>query len=79
MLYVTKQQAIECGMTHHGRIYGVPAWVRETPDGVDAATKITFMGYWCDFMDWLYDQATYFMAADQCIESPLRVLRPIQE
>lgn len=78
MLYITKQKAIEAGMTHHGRIFGVPSWVRVTDEGVEGAPKFLPLLLWMVFADWLYDVASCFMSADRYIEAPLRVLDPIE-
>jgi len=78
-VFITKKQALAAGMTHHGSIYGVPAWVRETDDGVDGAPKFAPAVVWCWLCDKVYDLATYFMPADAFIEAPLRVGRPILE
>jgi len=78
MLCITKQKAIEAGMTHHGRIFGVPSWVRVTDEGVEGAPKFLPLLLWMVFADWLYDVASYFMSADRYIEAPLRVLEPIE-
>lgn len=64
-------------MTHHGRIFGVPCWVCEAPDGLVGAPKFLPLMLWCCPADWLYEAATWFMPADRCIEAPLRILRPI--
>lgn len=77
MLYITKRQALASGMTHHGRIFGVPAWVRETPYGLDGAPKFLPLSLWCWLADWLYEAVTWFMPTDRYIEAPLRILRPI--
>lgn len=79
MLFISKQDALAAGMTHHGSIYGLPAWVRETEYGVDGAPKFIPAAAWCWAVDWLYDTATWFMPADRYIEAPLRVGRPIED
>lgn len=78
MIYITEKQALAAGMTHHGRIYGVPAWVCETADGVVGAPKLVPLVVWCWLVDWLYEAAAWLMPADRYIEAPLRVLRPIE-
>lgn len=39
--YITKQEALELGMTHHGSYYGLPVWIgpAETEDGCRIYTK----------------------------------------
>lgn len=80
MLFVTKQQAIDAGMTHHGRIYGVPSWVSITDTGVIGAPKFRPFGVYL----WLADAAYGFIAANlisqgNYLKTPLAVLRPIKE
>ena len=77
LFYIPERVAKAWGMTHHGRIYGVPAWVRETDCGVDGAPKVPVLVLWCKGVDLLYEAATYFMPSDRYIEAPLKALRPI--
>jgi hypothetical protein len=77
MLIVRKSTALEWGMTHHGSLFGAPAWVTETEYGVDAVPKFLPMGAWCWLCDKLYDLATYFLPPGTWIEAPLKIGRPI--
>lgn len=77
MLFISREEALEAGMTHHGRIFGVPAWVCDTEDGLDACPKFVPAVAWCWLADKLYEIATWFMPSDCYLEAPLRVLEPI--
>ncbi len=78
-MFITKQQALAAGMTHHGSIYGVPAWVRETEYGLDGAPKFAPAAAWCWLCDKAYDLATYLIPTGSFLEAPLRIGRPIAE
>lgn len=76
-LFVTEAQAVRAGMTHHGKLFGIPAWMAETPEGVDAVPKFRPFSLWCAFADWAYDFAATMMPSGSWVEAPMRVTAPI--
>ncbi len=51
-LYIREKVAIEAGMTHEGRMFGVPAWLVETADNeVTGCPKIPALQLWCMAID----------------------------
>lgn len=79
IFYITKATALAHGMTHEGRLFGVPAWMTETAENeVVAAPKIPILQFWCCAIDYLMEFATYFMIEDDALVTPITILRPIQ-
>lgn len=77
-LFITEQEALDAGMTHHGTIFGIPAWVRETAYGLDGAPKFIPAGAWLWVCDRLYDLAAMCLPRGRYLEAPLRVGGPIE-
>lgn len=82
-LVITKQMARDAGMTHEGKIYGVPVWMGHVndPEYVDAVAKIYPLSWWMTFRGWVDDMivdAVYLLFRHQiAIETPIEVIRPI--
>lgn len=78
-LLFTKQEAIECRMTHEGRICGVPCWMHDDGEQVFGVPKFLPFRAWLWLCDKAYDLATHFMTEDYFIEFPMKVGKPISE
>ncbi|MBH1877704.1 hypothetical protein I5W23_04365 [Stenotrophomonas maltophilia] len=77
-LYVDKESAIEAGMTHEGRLFGVPAWLREDSDSqVTASPKVPALHLWCMGVDLVLEIAAAFVQEDRALESPITLGRRI--
>lgn len=74
-LYITKARALESGLTHEGRLFGVPAWFDGDDDGeVSMATpKIPALHLWCMLVDGLMEAASYLIPADAVLVSPITI------
>lgn len=78
-LYLTRERAAAIGFTHEGTLYGVPAWLIEhSPEVVFGCPKIPALQLWTILADAAYELASFFMREDQALESPIRILRPLQ-
>lgn len=78
LLYVTEAAARDAGMTHEGRMFGVPAWLAVTGENeVVGCPKVTALQLWCMAVDALMEAATYFIPADVCVETPIYIGRRI--
>jgi hypothetical protein len=80
MLYITKRQALDAGLTHEGKLFGVPAWFGEDDGHICMATpKIPLLHVWCMFCDALYELASYFLHGHQVLTSPIHIKGLIQK
>jgi hypothetical protein len=77
-LFITEADALAAGMTHHGRLFGVPAWVRPTPDGVDGAPKFLPLQAWCWMADAAYEVASRFLPPGAYLVAPMSADRLIR-
>lgn len=78
MLYITRQEALNAGLTHEGTLFGVPAYLAITSDYVVSGTpKVPVLVLWCMFADALYELASYFLRGHQVLQSPIRIERRI--
>lgn len=77
-IYLTKAQALALGLTHHGSIFGIPAWVADAGDEVIGVPKVPALAAFTVALDWLMDAALYFLPDDVALETPLKVGRPIE-
>jgi hypothetical protein len=79
-LYITKARALESGLTHEGRLFGVPAWFDgESDAAVAIATpKIPALHAWCMLGDCLMELASYVLPADAVLASPITITGRIE-
>lgn len=74
LIYVTRQDALDAGMTNEGRLFGVPAWLRvDSEDQVTGTPKIPALRAWCWAVDLLLDLTCCFIPEDQLLVSPITV------
>ncbi|HFT6991394.1 hypothetical protein ACL5HQ_13755 [Stenotrophomonas maltophilia] len=65
-------------MTHEGRLFGVPAWLREDSDTqVTASPKVPVLHLWCMAVDLVLEIAAAFVQEDRTLESPITLGRRI--
>ncbi len=77
-LYVRETVAIANGMTHEGRLFGVPAWLRvDGDDQVTGTPKVPALHLWCLLIDLSLEVASCFMREDQVLASPITIGRPL--
>ncbi len=78
ILYLTEKLAKEYGMTHHGRMFGLPAYVKVSGENeITGSPKLPFLWIWCFAIDWLMEQALWFIDEDVQVVTPISVGRPI--
>lgn len=78
LVYISERSAIQAGMTHEGRLFGVPAWLVETGvNEVSGCPKVPLLQLWCIAVDWLMDQALWLIDADVSVEAPITLGRRI--
>ncbi|EED38465.1 hypothetical protein SSKA14_1476 [Stenotrophomonas sp. SKA14] len=59
-------------MTHEGRLFGVPAWLREDSDSqVTGSPKVPALHLWCMAVDLVLEIAAAFVQEDRTLESPI--------
>ena len=78
-LYLTETDASELGFTHHGTLFGVPAWLHENGEDFVAAPKIPALIVWTLFADCCYEVASWLLPGDGFLKSPIYLTRPIRE
>lgn len=80
MLYISKQDALDAGLTHEGSLYGVPAWFAGVGDDEIflATPKIPLLHAWCWLGEKLLDFGAFFISADYVLVSPINVKGPIK-
>lgn len=79
MFYITKREALAAGLTHEGKLFGMPAWFGEDNGQICMATpKVPILHIWCMFCDALYELASYFLHGHNVLRSPIHIERPIQ-
>lgn len=77
-IYVSALRAKEFGLTHHGSIYGVPAYLRiDEEEVVTACPKITVLKYYIRFIDETVDFIMGFMPASLEFVLPVTFGEPI--
>ena len=78
-LYITEADAIEAGMTHEGRMFGVPSWLRiDSEEQVTGSPKVPLLHVWCMFVDAVLEIGSWFVSSDNTVESPITVGRRIE-
>ena len=66
------------GFTHHGRLFGVPAWMSESaPNEFTACPKIPALQVWAVFADVALDTLLFIVPGDVEIVAPVYPVRPI--
>lgn len=79
LVYIPSFAAKEVGMTHHGVMFGVPAWVRDTGEGWDATPKANILLPWILLADITYGLfAEFILPADMNLPTPIRMTKPIE-
>lgn len=77
-LYVTRAAAIEAGMTHEGRLFGCPAWLRvDSDEEVIGTPKVPLLHLWCLLIDGLLVIGSYFIPPDRILVSLITIGKPI--
>lgn len=76
-LWCSAESAKAGGMTHHGRIYGCPAWVCDGEEMFMAVTKVPALVVYTSVCDMIFDAFTTFMSEDQELVTPIHVGKPI--
>lgn len=79
-MYITKERALEAGLTHEGTLYGVPAWFADDGNGETsmATPKFLPLQAWCYLADKAFDLAACFMPATCVLESPITITGRIE-
>lgn len=77
-IYLTKAQALALGLTHHGSIFGIPAWVTDAGEDVIGVPKVPLLAAFTLTMDWLMYAALHFLPDDVALETPLKIGHPIE-
>lgn len=64
ILFIDKKMAQEGGMTHTGRVYGMPCWLADVddPEMITAVTKFYPLNFYLAAMDWMYERAAEAMS-----------------
>jgi hypothetical protein len=77
LIYCNEATARELGLTHEGRIFGVPAWLGDldSGDSVVCITKIPVLMLYTHFCSMLYDFAAAL--SGQSLHIPLFVGRKL--
>jgi len=82
IFWMTANEALEAGMTHHGRLYGIPAWVARDPrepDVLHGCAKVPLLSVLTILLDVLDDAWCRIGLEDGEVHvTPVRMLRPIQ-
>lgn len=81
-IYVPESLALQIGMTHEGRMFGVPAWLADDPNDRDifwGAPKVPLLTLWCIFADKCYELFSYTMPSDKYLKTPIYPTRKIGE
>lgn len=76
--YITEAEAREAGMTHEGRLFGVPAWLAENgTDEVVGAPKVPLLQLWCIFCDFLLEVGSYMISEENELVTPITLGRKL--
>ena len=79
-LYLTQARAIALGFTHQGRLFGVPAWMRDVEgEAPICCPKIVALQFYAMAMDRLFELVAGSMSEEMELVTPLRVIRRIDE
>lgn len=77
-LYLTRARAIALGFTHEGRLFGVPAWMRDVnSEAPICCPKILVLQFYAMACDWVFESFAAGMPEDATLETPLVVTRRI--
>lgn len=72
LIYLSERRAQEIGFTHHGSIYGVPAWMAERSDNeVVACPKFTVLQLYAMAADWFFARWVEFVPGDYTLITPM--------
>ncbi|WP_426287506.1 hypothetical protein [Luteibacter sp. E-22] len=78
LFWISENRAREFGFTHHGRIYGIPAWISEEgPDVVMACPKVGVLQVVAMTADTIFEGLSWLMPADRYVETPMHIGAPI--
>lgn len=82
LFWMTADQALASGMTHHGRLYGIPAWVARDPcdpNVLHGCAKVPLLSVVTILFD-VFDDALCRVALPEgkIHVAPVRILRPIR-
>ncbi|OEZ02306.1 MULTISPECIES: hypothetical protein [Stenotrophomonas] len=79
LIYITEQEAADAGMTHEGRLFGVPAWLRvDSDEQVTGTPKVPALHLWCWVADLAMELKACFFYVDEVVESPISIGRRIE-
>ncbi|MEB1026004.1 hypothetical protein VDP41_06125 [Xanthomonas campestris pv. campestris] len=77
-LYVAEAVAVQSGMTHEGKLFGAPAWLRvDSDEQVTGTPKVPALHLWCLLVDLSLELASYFIRDDQMLVSPIKIGRSL--
>ncbi len=73
-MWVSKEVAKHCGMTHEGTLYGVKVFLKLGRDiEFDAVAKFLPATMWIAMCDLLYELTSYCMPADATLVTPMTI------
>jgi hypothetical protein len=79
MFYITKAQAIDSGLTHEGKLFGVPAYFgTDYGNAVTAVPKVPILQLYCLLCDALFELASYFLRGHHVLTTPIKIERPLK-
>lgn len=72
-LLISKEQALDAGMTHEGTLFGVPCWMAgENSDEIMACAKFAPFELWLGVCSWVFDAFTIFVPEDKWLVTPMK-------
>ena len=75
--WLSEKRALEYGFTNHGRLYGMPAWVRDDGDEVIACPKVGLFQFAAIAIDCFFEFFSWFLPSDASVNTPLSIGEPI--
>lgn len=77
-VWCSSEDAKSVGLTHHGRLFGIPAWVRDDGEMVVGVPKFPILRLYTDACDWAFSAFSFFVSEDAELVIPLYVGREIE-
>jgi hypothetical protein len=72
LFWISESRAREFGFTHHGRLYGLPAWLADAgDDAVMACPKVGVLQLVATAIDVMFDFLAGLLPADQSVDAPI--------
>lgn len=75
--YVDEATALSAGMTHHGKIWGIPVWVNPSGNDFDACPKYPACAPYLWVCESIVGLALYFIPEDWIFETPMSLGKKI--